>query len=165
MQISLVVAMAENRVIGRENRLPWHLSADLKRFKALTMGKPIIMGRSTWESIGRPLPGRTNIVVTRDKGYRADGCILTHSLDQALDAAAGHQEAMVVGGADIYRQILPSADRLYLTRVKADVDGDTRFPEIDAHDWREIERIGGKADDDNDYDYEFITLERVRPAR
>ena len=105
-RIAIIAAMAENRVIGRENRLPWRLSADLRRFKSLTMGKPVIMGRKTYESIGKPLPGRSNIVVTRDPDYRAPGCQVVHSLDQALEAAAGHDEVMVIGGAELYRQTL-----------------------------------------------------------
>jgi dihydrofolate reductase len=160
-RIALIAAMAENRVIGRENRLPWRLSADLRRFKALTMGKPVIMGRSTYESIGKPLPGRDNIVLTRDPQYRAPGCRVVHSLEQALEAAAGHVEVMVIGGADLYRQTLDRAERLYLTLVKAAVDGDTLFPAMEAREWRELERESHFADDQNQYDYDFVTLERL----
>ena len=162
MRISIIVAMAENRVIGRDNGLPWRLSADLQHFKSITMGKPIIMGRNTWESIGRPLPGRTNIVITRDTGYRAEGCELVHSLEQALAVAGASDEVMIIGGANLYRQTLAHADKLYLTLVKAQVEGDTRFPEIDAGEWRETGRESHGADDKNEYDYDFVTLERIR---
>lgn len=160
MKVSLIAAMAENRVIGRDNQLPWKLSADLQRFKALTMGKPIIMGRKTWESIGRPLPGRTNIVVTRDADYQAEACVV-HSVDQALDAAAGAEEVMVIGGANLYQQFLDRADCLYFTQVKADVEGDAWFPEFDMTQWREIERVPHSRDDKNEFYFEFVTLERV----
>ena len=129
MKISIIVAMADKRVIGHDNRLPWHLPADLKHFKATTMGKPIIMGRKTWESIGRPLPGRTNIVVTRDPRYTADGCVVVHSIDAALQACSGNEEVMVIGGAEFYRQVLPEASTLYLTLVHDEFEGDALFPE------------------------------------
>ena len=125
-RIALIAALAENRVIGRKNRLPWRLPADLRRFKSLTMGKPVIMGRKTYESIGKPLPGRSNIVVTRDPDYRAQGCQVVHSLDQALEAGAGHAEVMVIGGAELYRQALGRAQRMYLTLVRAEVEGTSR---------------------------------------
>ena len=162
MRVSLIAALARNRVIGRNNRLPWRLSADLKHFKALTMGKSIVMGRKTFESIGRPLPGRTNIVLTRDTGFRAPGCIVVHSIDEALQAAAGQEEVMVMGGADLYRQLLPRADRLYLTEVKAEVAGDAWFPDFEAADWREQERVSCQADADNEYDYDFVVWDRKR---
>ena len=129
MKLSIVVAMADNRVIGQDNRLPWHLPADLKHFKQLTTGKPILMGRKTWESIGRPLPERTNIVITRDPDYQAAGCTVVHSVDAALRAAEPHSEVMVIGGAELYRQVLPEVSTIYLTQVHADVEGDTVFPE------------------------------------
>jgi len=160
-RLALIAAIAENGVIGRENRLPWRLSADLRHFKSLTMGKPVIMGRNTYESIGKPLPGRSNIVVTRDPGYRAQGCEVVHSLEQALEVAAGHAEVLVIGGAELYRLALERADRLYLTLVKAEVDGDTVFPEIEPRHWRELERESHHADQMNEYDYDFVTLERV----
>jgi dihydrofolate reductase len=153
--------MAENRVIGRENRLPWRLSADLRRFKSLTMGKPVIMGRKTYESIGKPLPGRSNILDTRDRDYRAQGCRVVHSLEQALEAAAGHDEVMVIGGAQLYRQTLDRAERMYLTLVKTELDGDALFPQIEMRHWRELERESHRADEKNEYDYDFVTLERV----
>lgn len=161
MKISIVVAMAANRVIGNNNRLPWHLPADLKHFKATTMGKPIIMGRKTWESIGRPLPGRTNIVITRDRAYTANGCVVVHSIDDALAAAGDQDEAMVIGGAEFYRQVLPRASTIYLTRIHRGFEGDTVFPELDDDDWCEVERTDFTADADNPHAYSFIRLERV----
>ena len=161
MKISIIVAMAENRVIGRDNGLPWHLPADLKHFKAITMGKPIIMGRKTWESIGRPLPGRTNIVVTRSPDYTAEGCVVVHSFEQALAAAAQHDEAMVIGGAEFYRQVLPQANTLYLTLVHETIEGDTYFPALDETQWQEVERTDFEADEQNPHAYSFIRLGRV----
>ena len=161
MRIALIAAMAENRVIGRDNGLPWRLSADLRRFKSLTMGKPVIMGRKTYESIGKPLPGRSNIVVTRDPHYRAPGCRVVHSLEQALEAGAGHAEVMVIGGAELYRQALGRAQRMYLTLIRAEVDGDTLFPDIEPQQWRELERESHCADENNQYDYDFVILQRV----
>ena len=160
-RIALIAALAENRVIGRENRLPWRLPADLRRFKSVTMGKPVIMGRKTYESIGKPLPGRRNIVVTRDPDYRAQGCQVVHSLEQALEAGAGHAEVMVIGGAELYREALGRAERMYLTLIRAEVDGDTLFPDIEPQQWRELERESHRADEKNQYDYDFVTLQRV----
>ena len=162
MRIALIVAMAENRVIGRQNQLPWRIPADLKHFKALTMGKPIIMGRKTYESIGRPLPGRDNIVITGDSSYRAEGCRVVHSIDQALQAAGGSEDVMIIGGANLYRQTLKDAERLYLTLVKAQPQGDAWFPNIQPQEWREIKREAHKADESNEYDYDFVVLDRVR---
>jgi dihydrofolate reductase len=142
--ISIIVAIAENGVIGRDNGLPWRLSTDLKRFKAITMGKPVIMGRKTWDSIGRPLPGRANIVVTRDAGFAVEGVDVAHSVADALAVGrkraeeAGAEEICVIGGGDIYRQTLPLADRLHVTEVKGAVEGDTHFPFIDPGHWREV---------------------------
>ena len=160
MKLSLIAAMADNRVIGHENRLPWHLPADLQHFKAITLGKPVLMGRKTWESIGRPLPGRTNIVITRDTGYVAEGCVVAHSLEEAVRAAGEAAEVMVIGGAQLYRQALPLADTLYLTLVHAEIRGDTRFPAWQPGEWRETARIDHEADDRNPHAYSFITLER-----
>ena len=162
MRIALIVAMAENRVIGRNNQLPWRIPADLRHFKALTLGKPVIMGRKTYESIGRPLPGRDNIVISADSGYQAEGCQVVHSVEQALEAAGSCEEAMIIGGANLYRQTLENADRLYLTLVKAEPEGDTWFPEIELQQWREIERQAHAADESNEYDYDFVVLERAR---
>ena len=138
--ITLVVAIAENGVIGRDGGLPWRLSADLRRFRATTMGKPIVMGRKTWESFPkRPLPGRRNIVITRDRDYRSDGAEVFHSLDEALAAAGSNSgEICVIGGGEIYRQVLEAADRLDITHVLAAIDGDTRFPPIDPATWRVV---------------------------
>lgn len=161
MKISVIVAMADNGVIGNQNRLPWHLPADLKHFKATTMGKPIIMGRKTWESIGRPLPGRINIVVTRDPDYVADGCVVVDGIDAALAAAADHDEVMVIGGAEFYRQALPRASTLYLTLVHDSFEGDTFFPELDGREWRERGREDFEPDANNPHAYSFVQLERV----
>ncbi|MGD2055688.1 MAG: dihydrofolate reductase [Gammaproteobacteria bacterium] len=161
MKISLVVAMTADRVIGRGNQLPWHLPADLRHFRKLTTGKAIIMGRKTHESIGRPLPERTNIVVTRNAAYRAPGCIVVHSLEEALQAAARHGEAMVIGGADLYRQALPGADSLYITLIRHEFEGDTFFPALEDAEWREVGRIDCEADDKNAWPYSFIHLQRI----
>jgi dihydrofolate reductase len=161
MKLSIVVAMAANNVIGRDNELPWHLPADLQHFKQTTMGKPILMGRKTYESIGRPLPGRTNIVITRDGSYTAEGCEVVTSIPAALEAAAGHDEVMVIGGAELYRQVLPEVETIYLTRIHESVEGDTRFPEIRNTEWHQVERIDHEADDNNPHDYSFIRLDRV----
>ena len=160
MRVALIAALADNRVIGRDNQLPWRVPADLKHFKALTMGKPIIMGRKTWESIGRPLPGRDNIVVTRAADYRAEGCQVVHSVAEALQAAADADEAMIIGGANLYEQTLDVADRLYLTQIRAEVEGDARFPVIDRQAWREIECESHPADERNEFAYDFVVLER-----
>jgi dihydrofolate reductase len=136
-RLSLIVAVARNGVIGKDNRLPWHIPEDLKRFRALTMGHHIIMGRRTWESIGRPLPGRTSIVVTRDRNYSAPGAKVVHSLADAVAACAGDDEAFVIGGAEIYREALPQAERIYLTEVLADYPGDVWFPPLGT-EWREV---------------------------
>ena len=160
--ISIIVAASTNNVIGVRGELPWRLRDDLKRFKQLTLGKPVIMGRRTFESIGRPLPGRDNIVITTDRHYQADGCRVVHSIDQALVAAGDCEEVMIIGGADLYRQTLETADRLYLTLVKAAPEGDTWFPVIEPQQWREIERESHQADEHNEFDYDFVVLDRIR---
>jgi dihydrofolate reductase len=162
MRISIIAAMADNGVIGRDGHLPWHLKADLQRFKRLTMGHTIIMGRKTWESIGRPLPGRRMVVITRQSGYQADGVQVAGCLDDALALAraAGDEEAFIIGGAEIYRLALPLADRLYLTRVLVPVDGDTTFPEFDASRWRLVESEQHPADDANEFPVCFECYER-----
>jgi dihydrofolate reductase len=139
-RVSLVVAMDRNRVIGHRGKIPWHLSDDLKRFKALTMGHHIIMGRKTWESIGRALPGRTSVVITRDPAYRAAGATAVASLAQALALAQDDSEAFVIGGAQIYRAALPLARRIYLTQLQAEYPGDTFFPLLEPHEWHESAR-------------------------
>ena len=161
MKISIIVAMAANGVIGQDNELPWHLPADLKHFKQTTMGKPILMGRKTWESIGRPLPGRTSIVITSDRTYTAPGCIVVNSIEAAIAAAGEQEEVMVIGGAELYRQVLPYTDTIYLTRIHQRFEGDTRFPEISDAEWQQLERVDHEADEKNPYDYSFIRLERM----
>lgn len=163
MRISLIAALGNNRVIGKDNAMPWRLPADLKYFKRITLGKPIIMGRKTFDSIGRPLPGRTSIIVTRDPDYRAEGCVTVSSVDAALQAAEGAEEVMVIGGAELFKQILGRADRLYLTEIHADFAGDTHFPELDKAEWQEAERQDHTADTDNPYPYSFVVLDKVQP--
>ena len=138
--VSLIVAMARNGVIGKDNRLPWHLPEDLQRFKRLTMGHPIIMGRKTYESIGKLLPGRTSVIVTRRQGYLLPGAIIAHSLEDAIDRCANDDEIFVIGGAQIYRAALDLADRLLITQIDREIAGDTVFPPVDWSRWREVER-------------------------
>ena len=152
--------MSRNRVIGRDGGLPWHLSADLKRFKRLTMGHHIIMGRKTFESIGRPLPGRTSIVVTRQTEFAASGVLVAHNLNEALELAAGDDEAFIIGGAEVYRLALPHVDRIYLTEICADVRGDTTFPELDRGAWHLVDESHYDADDRNDFEHTFCILDR-----
>ncbi len=159
-QISIIVAMAENRVIGRNNDLPWRLPADLKHFKALTVGKPIIMGRKTWESLPGLLPDRPHIVVTRDPDFRAEGCAVVHTLDAAVSAAGNVPEVMVIGGAMLYGEAIPRAARIYLTEVHAEVEGDVLFPSFSRSEWRELERERFAPDDKNALPYSFVILER-----
>ncbi len=159
--LSLIAAMDENRVIGCDNRLPWRLPADLQHFKRLTLGKPIVMGRKTWESLPGLLPGRTHIVISSNPAYRAEGCLLVHSIEQALAAAGEVDEIMVVGGANLYRQLLPRADRLYLTLVHARVAGDAWFPAYETEAWHELAREEHGADEHNQFAYTFLTLERM----
>jgi dihydrofolate reductase len=163
MRISIIAAVAENGVIGRGGELPWHLAADLKRFKQLTMGHTLIMGRKTWESIGRPLPGRKMVVITRQKDFRSAGIEIVASLDAALEIAAalGDVETFIIGGAEIYRLALPRADRLYLTRVHANVDGDAIFPDVDSRAWKLTEIEERPADASNEFSFNFEQLERV----
>jgi dihydrofolate reductase len=159
--ITLIVAVAENGVIGNKGVLPWHIPEDLKRFKALTMGKPILMGRKTWDSLPRkPLPGRTNIVVTRDKGFRADGAVVTHSFEDTLNAAkeTAPAEIMVIGGEAIFAASLPLAHRIHWTQVMASPDGDAFMPPIDRAAWKTVAREGPF--ESGDLRYAFLTLER-----
>jgi dihydrofolate reductase len=162
MTLSLVVAASSNNVIGRDGGLPWHLPDDLRHFKRLTTGKPVIMGRNTFESIGRPLPDRRNIVMTRDPGYVADGCEVVSSIGDAVDLVAGEPEAMIIGGGQVYRDFLPLADRIYLTRVQAEVEGDTFFPEIDETTWRMVSSEHHAADDRHQHEFDMIVFERRR---
>lgn len=158
-RVSLIAAMAENRVIGINNRLPWHLPDDLKRFRLLTTGHTVIMGRKNYESIGKPLPQRRNIVVSRRPDYQAPGCLVVHTLDEALASASVDSEVFVIGGADIYRQTMAIADRLYLTLVHAHVDGDTFFPEFDSDQWQETSRERHEPDERHCYARSFITYD------
>ena len=167
-RVSLVVAMARNRAIGHAGGLPWHISADLVRFKRITMGKAVIMGRKTFESIGRPLPGRHNIVITRDPDYQGAGIFVAPDLTTALAAGAafnavsGEREIMVIGGGEIYRQALPLAERIYLSEVQAEPPGDAFFPELPEGVWHEVEREDHDGREANaDHPYSFVVLERV----
>jgi dihydrofolate reductase len=159
--LTLIAALARNRVIGRDNRLPWRLPADLRFFKRITQGKPLLMGRRTWESIGRPLPGRRMIVLSRDPAYHAPGCALAQSLEEALAQAGVADELMVIGGAALYQQTLPLVERLHLTRIDADVAGDVRFPEWNEHDWRLAWEEAHPADADHAWPYRFQRWERA----
>jgi dihydrofolate reductase len=161
MLVSFIVAMAKNRVIGANNALPWRLPEDLKRFKALTMGHPIIMGRKTYESIGRPLPGRRNIVVTRNTSFALEGCTVVNSPSAALAACANDDEAFVIGGAELYRALMGSADRIYLTEIDQVIEGDAWFPEFDRARWRETAREPSPAG--APLPFAFVTYERLTP--
>jgi dihydrofolate reductase len=160
MIVSLIAAMAENRVIGKDNDMPWHLPADLKHFRRNTIGKPVIMGRRTHESIGHPLPQRLNIVLTRDPGYQAPGCIVADSPDAALAAAGDAEEVMVMGGATLYQIFMERARRIYLTEIHAKVEGDTYFPEFTPFLWKLISREDHQPDEDNPLAYSFLIYER-----
>ena len=160
MIISLIVAVAENGVIGRNGDLPWRIPADLKFFKETTMGKPIVMGRKTWQSIGRPLPGRDNIVVTRDKDFSAPGATVVVGLEAAITAAGDASEVMIIGGAQIYAEALSRAARVYLTEVHASPAGDIHLPAFAARDWREVAREDHEAEGDLP-GFSFVTLERI----
>jgi dihydrofolate reductase len=160
MRISIIAACARNRVIGKHGSMPWHLPAELAHFKQLTMGKPIIMGRRTFESIGRTLPGRRNIVLTRDSAYRAPGAVVAHTIEDSLAAASGSQEAMIIGGGHLYRQLLTQAERLYLTVIEADIEGDTFFPEWSENEWVLREEVYRASDEKNKYAMSFLFLDR-----
>lgn len=162
MNINLIVAMTPQRVIGINNQLPWHMSADLQYFKKTTMGKPIIMGRKTYQSIGKPLPGRKNIIITRDKNFNSLGCEIYHSLDQAFSAFSEHSEIFVIGGAELFQQTLSLAQKLYITYVYTDLAGDAYFPEWSKEEWQELCNEKHSADEKNPYAYAFVILERVK---
>lgn len=171
MKLSLIVALAQNHVIGRDNKLPWYLPNDLKYFKQVTLGKPVIMGRKTYESIGKPLPGRTNIIITRQADYQPAGATdsvkVVSSLDDARELAEnitlidGQQEAMIIGGAEIYTLALPLVDRMYLTEVHAEVEGDAYFPEFERHGWHQVAGEDFQAEGPNPYNYSFNVYERA----
>ncbi|OQX36964.1 MAG: dihydrofolate reductase [Oceanospirillales bacterium LUC14_002_19_P2] len=166
MKLAMIAAVAENNAIGINNKLPWHLPGDLRYFKAVTMGKPIIMGRKTFDSLRKPLPGRTNIVITRDCEYQREGISVVYSLDEAISLAEdvalinGCEELMIIGGEQIYREALPRAERLYLTRVHRSFDGDAFFPELDPAEWQETLREDLVVDDEDALAYSYLVLDR-----
>lgn len=159
MIISLIAAMDRNRLIGRDNGLPWHLPDDFKHFKAVTLGKPVIMGRKTFESIGKPLPGRQNIVVSRS-GFQANGIVSVASIEQALTAAGNAEEIMIIGGANLYQQMIDRADRMYLTQVDGQFDGDVWFPEFNLNDWKIVSSEQHQADDKNNFNFTITEYAR-----
>ncbi len=163
-RLAVVVAHTRNRVIGRDNAMPWHLPADLRQFRALTLGHPILMGRKTHQAIGRPLPGRRNLVLTRQPAQGLTGVEVVASLDQALAACADSEWLFVIGGAELYRLALPRAERLHVTEIDAEIAGDTWFPPLNAGDWRESSSALRPADADNAYALRFVTLERRDPV-
>ncbi|WP_408006226.1 dihydrofolate reductase [Pseudalkalibacillus sp. A8] len=156
--ISLLLAMGKNRVIGKDNDLPWHLPEDLKWFRRVSTGHTVIMGRRTYESIGKPLPNRKNVIVTNDKNYQAEGCIVTHSIDEALQQDGDEQ--IVIGGTNVFKQVLDRAERIYLTYIDEEFDGDTFFPEIDESEWELKSKEKGIKNEKNPYDYYFMIYER-----
>ncbi|MCQ4055035.1 MULTISPECIES: type 3 dihydrofolate reductase [Aeromonas] len=159
MKISMIAAMAHDRVIGKDNQMPWHMPADLAHFKRVTLGKPVLMGRKTFESIGRPLPGRRNLVISRNPDYQADGIEVVGSVEGALALLADNEvaEVMVIGGGHLYAELLPKADCLYLTRIELEVEGDTRFPAFADEQWQCVEREVHQADEKNPHPYRFET--------
>ena len=159
--ISIIVAAAENNVIGNNNALIWHISADLKHFRQLTTGHTVIMGRKTYESIGRALPDRRNIVISRNPAFRAEGCMVVSSVDEALQLTDGEEEVFIIGGGTIYREMWDKAERLYITLVHAVIEGDTSIPEIDRTRWKVVSRQDFKAGEKDDYDYSFIDYRRI----
>ncbi|MFM5118380.1 type 3 dihydrofolate reductase [Aeromonas veronii] len=162
MKISMIAAMAHDRVIGKDNQMPWHLPADLAHFKRVTLGKPVLMGRKTFESIGRPLPGRRNLVISRNPDYQAEGIEVVGSVEAALALLAGSsvEELMVIGGGHLYAEMLPSADCLYLTQIDLAVEGDTRFPAFDDGQWQRVDGESHPADEKNPHPYSFETWQR-----
>lgn len=160
-KVSLIVAMANNRVIGINNTLPWHLPADLKHFKTLTMGHHILMGRKTYESIGKPLPGRTSVVITRNPSYSIEGVLTAHSLGSAIALCSDDPEIFIIGGAELYRQAIQHADRIYLTEIDLDISGDAHFTELDEKIWQESERVNHAPDEKNIHSYRFVTYDRA----
>ena len=160
MKLAAVVAASDNDVIGADNAIPWHQPADLAHFRKLTMGKPILMGRKTFESIGKPLPGRENIVVTRDTNYHREGVTVVHDLDGALRAAGNAPEIMVIGGAELFRALLPRAGRIHLTRVHGNIAGDVMWPALDERDWQVVERESRAADERHAYAMTFEVWEK-----
>jgi len=164
MKLSIIVAMANNRVIGCDNKMPWHLSADLKKFKKITMGKPILMGRKTFESIGRPLPGRTNIIISRQKSYSVLGCQVFTNINSALKAFDDAEEIMIIGGSGIYEALLPLTENIYLTQINHNFKGDVFFPELDNSQWNEVTNLKVFDDKTVPFDYFFKKLERIHQS-
>ena len=160
MNLTIIAAMAKGRVIGKDNDLIWHLPDDLKHFKNLTKGHHIIMGRKTYESMGRPLPARTNIVITRQKDYKADGCILVNTLEEAIQKAEGDSQPFIIGGGEIYKQALKYAQTMELTEVDGEFDGDTFFPKFDKELWQEVDRTHHSKDEKHQYAFDFIRYDR-----
>lgn len=160
MKISIIVAFDEEGLIGRDNKLPWHLPADLKHFKTITMGHHMIMGRKTFESIGKPLPGRVSVVITRQKNLEIEGCIVVHSLEEALEKCKGREEVFIIGGAEIFNASLNLASDLYITKIHHRFGGDTYFPEISESIWKEVSNEFRNADEKNEWDYSFIKYSR-----
>ena len=162
MKISIIAAMTDDGVIGIENRLPWNLPADMKWFRQQTLGKPVLMGRKTYDSIGKPLPGRRNIIISRDSTLALEGCEVVNTIETALERCSTVDEVMIIGGASFYQQTLPQADQLYLTLVHANIKGDAYFPPLNPTEWHEIARIDHPADAQNCFSYSFTVLERKR---
>ena len=164
LRLSLLVAMAKNRVIGRDNKLPWHLPADLKHFKFLTIGQTIVMGRKTYESIGKPLPGRVNIIITRQEGYEVPGATVVSSIDDALlmceKIRSINGENFIIGGEELYRQTLKICRRIYITEIQRDFEGDVCFPEVDPNEWEETQRDKHISENDTNLEYHFVVLDR-----
>lgn len=160
MIISIIAGMDKNRLIGQCNRLPWQLPADLRHFRRHTLGKPVLMGRKTFQSIGKPLSGRTNIILTHDRDYRVEGCIVSHSIKEALEAFKDCEELMIIGGASIYKLFLPRANRLYLTCIHDCFEGDVYFPAFDLANWQAVKRVDCPPDGKNPYPYSFLFLHR-----
>lgn len=162
MSISMIWAMSAHDVIGKDNDMPWHLPRDFAYFKAQTLGKRMLMGRKTWESLGgKPLKGRTSIVITRDTGFAPEGAEVIHSLEEALAEGRKDDELMIIGGAEVYRMMLPFADKLLVTRIEEEFEGDTRFPEVPWGEWEEVSNIQGIRDEQNPYDYRFFVYQRT----
>lgn len=157
-KISIIVALAKNNVIGKDNQIPWHIPKDLQYFKRITLGKPMIMGRKNFESIGRPLPGRKNIILTRDKSYKAEGCTIVHTKEEAVAATDNAGEIMIIGGGVIYEMFMEEADMLYLTEIDSDVEGDVFFPKYDKSLWQEASREAGE--ENMEWNYDYVVYER-----
>ncbi|MGG1574168.1 dihydrofolate reductase [Fictibacillus sp. NRS-1165] len=157
--ISFVFAMDENGLIGNRNELPWHLPADLQYFKKVTMGKPIVMGRKTFDSIGKPLPGRENIILTRNESFQAEGCTIIHSVQQALERK--EEEVCVIGGAEVFSLFMPYVQRMYITKINESFQGDTYFPEIDESEWKLVSETPGIVDGKNKYSHDFLVMEKI----